>query len=227
MSPEDSAKKAVANTAAEFIQNGMLVGLGSGSTAHFFIERLAERCKKGLEIKAVASSKASWTLAKKLGIPLIDIEKATTLDITVDGADEIDSEKRMIKGGGGAFVREKIVAAMSREMVIIVDESKLVSELGTRKLPLEILSFAHIATAHHIAKCGYQGAFRKNPDGTFYLTDNQNFIFDIQFKEPCTDPENEHETLRRIPGVVDTGFFFNLAGRIIVGFFDGQIVIQP
>ncbi len=227
MSPEDLAKKAVANTAAEFVEDGMLVGLGSGSTAQFFIERLAKRCKEGLSIKAVASSKTSGVLAKKHGIPLIDIEKISTLDLTVDGADEIDSEKRMIKGGGGAFVREKIVAAMSREMVVIVDESKLVPQLGTRKLPVEVLPFAHNATAHHLAKGGYKGSWRKNPDGSHYITDNQNLIFDIQFDEPCSGPEKEHDALLRIPGVIDTGFFFNLAGRVIIGFFDGQIVIQP
>lgn len=223
----DAAKKAVAERAAEFIENGMLVGLGSGSTARFFIEGLAKRCKEGLKIQAAASSESSCSLAKKLGIPLLELEKITTLDITVDGADEIDGQKRMIKGGGGAFVREKILAAMSREMVVIVDESKLVSQLGACKLPVEVLPFAYNATAHHIVKSGYQGEFRKNPDRSFTRSDSQNFIFDITFAELCSDPEREHETLVRIPGVVDTGFFFNLAGRVLIGFFDGQIVIQP
>ena len=223
----DSVKKAVGAAAAELIEGGMVVGLGTGSTAACFIKSLGERCRQGLSIKAVASSKQSWDLAKRSGIPLLDIDTISTLDITVDGADEIDSQKRMIKGGGGAFVREKIVASMSRELVVIVDEGKLVSRLGKRKLPVEILPFSYNATVHHLAKLGYQGAWRKNANGAHYFTDNENLIFDIQFPQPSAHPEKEHELIRRIPGVVDTGFFFNLAGRVIIGFLDGQIVTQP
>ncbi len=223
----DNAKRAVGRAAAEYIQKGMIVGLGSGSTAAFFIERLIERCKEGLSIRAVSSSIASANLAQKGGIPVLDIDKIQEIDITVDGADEIDPQKRMIKGGGGAFVREKIVATMSREMIVIVDEKKLVQRLGKRKLPVEILPFAHLATAHHLTKLGYEGSFRKKPDGKPYITDNGNFIFDIQFPELLDKPEKEHELISRVPGVLATGFFFNLAGRVIVGFLDGQIVVHP
>lgn len=222
----DDAKKSVGYTAAEFIENGMIVGLGSGTTAAFFIERLAQRCQEGLAIRAVSSSSTSAQLAQKSGVPLTDINEVTTIDITVDGADEIDHQKRMIKGGGGAFVREKIVANMSREMVVIIDESKLVSELGVQKLPVEILPFAHPATALHLQKLGYRGEWRRCSNGSLYITDNNNYIFDIQFVKPCCEPEIEHETILRIPGVVDTGFFFNLAGRIIIGFADGGVVIR-
>jgi ribose 5-phosphate isomerase A len=223
----DTIKKAVGYRAAELIENGMLVGLGTGSTVHYFIERLIEKCKAGLKIQAIASSNQSLKQAKQGGIPLLDIDKAVSLDITVDGADEIDPQKRMIKGGGGALVREKIVAAMSKEMIVIVDEKKLVPALGERKLPVEIIPFAKNSILHHIEKAGYKGAFRKNTDGSTYVTDNGNFIVDIHFDSPREKPELDHETLIHIPGVVDTGFFFNLAGRVIVGFADGQVVVKP
>jgi ribose 5-phosphate isomerase A len=223
----DAMKKKAGYAAAELVQNGMRVGLGTGSTAFYFIERLIQRCKEGLHIMAAASSKRSFQLAEQGGIPLLDIEETTSLDLCVDGADEIDSQKRMIKGGGGALAREKIIAAMSREMVVIVDEGKLVSSLGKCKLPVEILPFAKQATLHHIAKAGYKGEFRKNANGSLYLTDNHNLIVDIHFDHLRDNPEEDHERLIHIAGVVDTGFFFHLAGRVVVGFLDGQVVIKP
>jgi ribose 5-phosphate isomerase A len=219
-------KRAVGYRAAELIEEGMLVGLGTGSTAFFFIERLIERCKEGLNIRAVASSEHSRTLAAQGGISLLDINSVSALDITVDGADEVDPQKRLIKGAGGAHVREKIVASMSRELVIIIDETKLVSTLGKCKLPVEILPFAHGSTLHHMQKWGYHTELRMTSQKRPYVTDNQNFIVDIHFKTALDNPEKEHETLLHIPGVVDTGFFFNLAGRIVVGFSDGQVVIK-
>ncbi len=223
----DSIKKAVGYRAAELIENEMLVGLGTGTTVFYFIEKLIEKCKSGLKIQAVASSNQSLKQAKEGHIPLLDIDKVTALDITVDGADEIDPLKRMIKGGGGALVREKIVAAMSKEMVVIVEERKLVPTLGKAKLPVEIIPFAKNSILHHIEKAGYRGSFRKKADGTPYVTDNGNLIVDIHFDTPRDNPEIDHDTLIHIPGVVDTGFFFHLAGRVIVGFADGQVVIKP
>jgi ribose 5-phosphate isomerase A len=223
----DTLKKVVAYKAAELIENGMHIGLGTGSTVFFFIERLIQRCKEGLKIRAVASSEQSFQQAKVGNIPLLDIDKVSSLDLTVDGADEIDPQKRMIKGAGGAHVREKIVATMSREMIVIVDESKLVPALGKRKLPVEILPFARNAIFHHISKAGYQGEFRKKTNGSLFVTDNGNLLIDIHFDILRKNPEQDHETLLHIPGIVDTGFFFNLAGRVIIGFADGQVVIKP
>lgn len=223
----DAIKKAVGYKAAEFVQQGMLVGLGTGSTAYYFIERLSQRIQEGLKIHAVASSERSFQQAKENGVPMLDIDEISSLDLTVDGADEIDPQKRMIKGGGGALVREKIAAAMSREMIVIVDETKLVPSLGKCKLPVEVIPFAKNATFRHIAKAGYLGEFRKKPDGSLYLTDNGNLIIDIHFEKLRDAPEKDHETLIHIPGVVDTGFFFNLAGRVLVGFNDGQVVVKP
>jgi ribose 5-phosphate isomerase A len=223
----DMIKKAVGYKAAALIEKGMRVGLGTGTTAFYFIEKLIQRCQEGLHIHAVASSERSFKQASQGGIPMLDTSEITSLDITVDGADEIDPQKRMIKGGGGALTREKIVAAMSHEMIVIVDEGKLVPSLGACKLPVEILPFAHKATLHHIAKAGYRGELRKRPDESLYITDNGNLIVDIHFDALRTSPEEDHETLIHIPGVVETGFFFHLAGRIIVGFIDGQVIIKP
>lgn len=222
----EATKKAIGEAAAELIRNGMAVGLGTGTTTAYFIESLGERCRQGLKIHAIASSEASLSLARRGHIPLLDPHQVTSLDITVDGADEIDAKKQMIKGGGGALVREKIVAAMSRELVILVDETKLVAKLGKRPLPVEIIPFGAQATKHHLEKNGHHGKWRQTSDGKPYLTDNGNLILDIHFPKPLEEPASVHAAIRTIPGVVDTGFFFHLAGRVIVGFFDGQIVTR-
>lgn len=223
----EAIKKAVGYKAAELIESGMLVGLGTGTTSFYFIERLSQRCKEGLKIHAVASSRHSHEQASKGLIPLLGSDRVSMLDVVVDGADEIDPQKRMIKGGGGAHVREKIVASMSREMIVIVDESKLVHSLGKCKLPIEVLPFAKNATLQHILKAGYKAQFRLDQKGDFFISDNDNYLIDIHFDKLREHPEKDHETLMHIPGVVDTGFFFNLAGRVIVGFADGQVVVKP
>lgn len=222
----EQAKQAAGQEAAAWIQDGMIVGLGSGSTAAHFIRSLIQRCRQGLRIQAVASSKLSAELAQKGGIPLLDINAVPRIDITVDGADEIDPQKRMIKGGGGAHIREKILAAASGEMVVIVDESKLVQALGRGKLPVEILFYGSPATRGKIEALGFHGKWRQNSDGTLFITENGHLLFDLQFKTPLTSPEKIHELIRSIPGVVDTGFFFNLAGRVIIGYPDGTVRIN-
>lgn len=222
----DAAKKAAGEKAATLIENKMVIGLGTGSTVFYFIQNLGLRCRQGLNIQAVASSTASSKQAKKEGIPLADINQLTTLDIAVDGADEIDPEKRMIKGGGGALLREKIIATMSKEMIVVIDETKLSSHLGKRKLPIEIFPFGHRATIHQLEQNGYQGLLRVTSQNVPYITDNGNYIYDIALKVSKIDPIEDHNRLIQIPGVIETGLFFNLATRIIVGFLDGQVVVQ-
>lgn len=223
----EAIKNDVGLAAAALVEPGMVVGLGTGSTASFFVKHLIERCRQGLKIHAIASSQAISAQAAKGGIPLLDPHQVSSLDLTVDGADEIDPQKRMIKGAGGALVREKILASMSREMIVIADESKLVRELGKAKLPVEVIPFGHAATRHHIEKLGLKATLRADREKNPFVTDNGNYIYDIHFDSLRSHPEKDHETLINIPGVVDTGFFFNLAGRIIIGFFDGQIVVRP
>lgn len=222
----ETVKKSVGIKAAELIQNHMIVGLGTGSTAFYFIEHLVHRCKEGLQIQVVASSEQSMKQAIQGGIPIVDINQLVEIDITVDGADEIDPLKRMIKGGGGALLREKIVASMSREMIVIIDEKKLVPKLGKCKLPIEILPFGYLAAINKIEKLGFAGALRKKSDGSFYVTDNGNFIFDVHYDNERNEPERDQERLLHVSGVIETGFFFNLAGRVIIGFLDGQVIIQ-
>lgn len=220
------AKQAAGKAAANLIQNGMLIGLGTGSTAEFFIENLIERCQHhGLKISVFPSSEKSAKLALAGGIPLCDENHVTTLDLAVDGADEVDPQKRLIKGGGGALLREKIVATMSKEMIVIVDQRKLVDRLGGFPLPVEIVPFAHHATMHHIRNLGYEGAYRKTYDGELFITDNGNYIIDIKFPDRCQEPERAHALLKAIPGVVETGFFFDIAGRVIIGYTDGTVKI--
>ena len=221
------AKKAAAKRAAELIESGMLVGLGTGSTAAFFISFLAKRYREGLNISCIATSTQSAEQAKKEGLPLYSIDDMQSIDITVDGADEIDSQKRMIKGAGGALVREKIIASSSREMIVIVDERKVVKQLGGIPLPVEIIPFAHKATISKLEALGYSGKLRMGLSGTVYTTDNNNYIYDIPLKSSHHSLEEMDFMIQSIPGVVDTGFFFNLAGRVIVGYFDGQTKIIP
>jgi ribose 5-phosphate isomerase A len=220
----ENCKKAAAEKAISFIKDGMIVGIGTGSTTFYFIEKLIKQCKAGLNIKAVASSEKTMDIARKGEIPLLDINTVKSLDIYVDGADEIDPEKRMIKGGGGALVREKISANMSKERIFIVDESKLVSKLGQRPLPVEIIPFGSAATLHQLGRLGYKGTLRLKNNAP-YITDNHNFIYDVHLPDNAK-PEMVHQQITAVPGVVDTGFFFNLAGRVIIGFLDGKVVVQ-
>lgn len=203
----------------------MVIGLGTGSTAAFFIAHLIKRCKQGLRVKAVATSDASEKQARLGGIPLLDVNAVTSLDLVIDGADQIDRKKRLIKGAGGALTREKIIAAMGKEMIVIADESKQVDQLGRCLLPVEVIPFGLEAIRSQLAALGYQGKWRQRAEGSFYLTDNGNRILDIDLPSPLDNPEKSHSEIRAVPGVLETGFFFNLATRIVIGKSDGGAVV--
>lgn len=219
------AKAAAGRAAADLIQTDSLIGIGTGSTVFYFINALAERCKEGLRIQTVSTSERSLNQAKSLGIPVIDIDTVLSLDLAVDGADEIDSFKRMIKGGGGALLREKIVASMSKELVVIIDDRKRVEKLGGVPLPIEIIRFAHLSTIHKLEKFGYFGAIRLESNGKPIITENGNYLFDAQLPENFDNPIKEERNIRSVPGVVETGLFIGLAGRVITGFSDGSFEI--
>ncbi len=219
-------KRAAGQAAADLIEDGMLVGLGTGSTTAFFIEALGKRCREGLNILAIATSVQSIRQAEPLGIPMKNADLVASLDVTVDGADEIDPQKNMIKGGGGALFREKLLAQASREMIVIVDETKCVDHLGAHPLPVEIASFVYLSTIARIEAKGYRGVLRMTKEHKIYLTDNGNYIFDIQFKKPIQDPKAVHEELKSLTGVLETGLFFHVAGRVLVGYADGIVKIR-
>jgi len=223
---QDSLKKAVGERAAALVQDSMLIGLGSGTTVTYFINSLIKRCQSGLQISAVASSQRSLEQAKSGGISIADINQVTQLDMTIDGADEIDPQDRMIKGGGGALVREKILATSSKEIVIIVDESKLTDALGNFGLPIEIIPFCYLTTLSKIRQLGFDGKMRYANDGTHYITDNGNYIFDLHTPKVFHQPELVHAQLSVLPGVVETGFFFNLPVRVLVGYKDGSVIFR-
>ena len=221
------AKEAVGQAAADLVHDGMVVGLGSGTTASFFIDALVKRVRNGLKIECVSSSKNSHEQAKKGDIRVFDINEVSHVDVTIDGADEIDPQKRMIKGGGGAHVREKILATSSDEMIVIIDESKLVPKLATNMpLPVEVLFFGSPATKMKIERLGFHGKWRIKNDGNFFITDNGNLIYDIAYDRPPEYPEQDHDSIIHVPGVVDTGYFFGIAGRVLIGYFDGRVEMK-
>jgi ribose 5-phosphate isomerase A len=221
---QNKAKQAAAEKALTFIQNGMRIGLGTGSTSEFFIHSLAAACKQGLKISAFSSSISSQKLAESLGIPLMEESQATYLDLTIDGADEVGPDKTLIKGGGGALLREKILAAMAGEMIVIVDAKKIVKEWGGFPLPVEIARFACQATMRHFADQGFHAKLREKASIPF-VTDNGNWIVDLALDNSMRNPQQLDSQLKSIPGVLETGLFIGLAGRIIVGNEDGTTTI--
>ncbi len=219
MSAEDQ-KKAAAEEAAKHINAGNKVGLGTGSTANYFIEALARRANQGLDVTCVPTSQASRTLAESLGLKMSTLDETPYLDITVDGADEFDSEFRLIKGGGGAMHREKLVAASSQFMVVIADQSKQVKTLGKFPLPVEVSRFGVKATAWKMERAfAYLGLTAKMTvrvrDGKPFITESGNPIIDCSLGA-ITDPEKLEGYLNNIPGVIETGLFIGICGIIYV-----------
>lgn len=212
-----SAHKAVAaSRAVEFVRDGHIVGLGTGSTAAFAIKELGLLVSKGLRIRGIPTSKASEFLAQKFGIPLIDLNESCKVDVTIDGADEIDPTFNMIKGGGGALIREKLVATVSDLEIIIVDPPKLVPVLGkTVPVPVEVLQFGWCIPERRLSELGCAPALRRQ-GGQAYESDNGNYILDCQFG-PISDPAYLDKAIKQIPGVVESGIFAGLADRLIIG----------
>ncbi|PHD61776.1 ribose-5-phosphate isomerase RpiA [Bacillus wiedmannii] len=206
--------------AANLVKDGMKVGLGTGSTVYWTIQKLGERVKEGLSFQAVPTSKETEVLAKQLNISLISLNDVQSLDLTIDGADEIDANLQLIKGGGGALLREKIVATSSKELIIIADESKLVTHLGTFPVPVEIIPFSWKQTERKIQSLGCQTTLRLKNNETF-ITDNKNMIIDCIFPHNISNPANLHTQLKMITGVVETGLFVNMTSKAIIGTENG------
>ena len=227
ISPEivtlDQEKQAAARIAAELVEPGNIVGLGSGSTATYAIRFLGERVRHGLKIVGIPTSQKTKQLAEQLGIPLATLDQHPQIDIDIDGADEIDPQLNLIKGGGGALLREKIVASASRRFIVVGDSSKQVAHLGKFPLPVEVIPFAQSLISKRIAGLGAQVSLRgaANP----YVTDEGHHILDCTFGE-IADPRELAEKLRAIPGVVEHGLFIGMAEVAVIGKDGGVIQIR-
>jgi ribose 5-phosphate isomerase A len=227
----EAQKRAAAARAVEFVRSGMKLGLGTGSTAKHFVELLGERVQGGLDVICVPTSEATHAQAKGLGIPLTTLDDTPALDLTVDGADEIDPELNLIKGGGGALLREKIVACASARTIVISDLSKLVATLGRFKLPVEVTPFGFSATRLAVEKA--IGALqrpgplslRQGKDGHPFVTDGGHWIIDAAL-ERIDDPKAMAHALSGIPGVMEHGLFIGLAQMAIIGGPDGIKIIE-
>jgi len=215
MDSADHAKELAAKKALEFISSGMTVGLGSGTTATHFIKLLGERVRQGLKIRGIASSNNSEQLAKSLSIPIVDFHQTSVIDVTVDGADEIAPGLALIKGGGGALLREKIVASASKKFIVVADSSKIVAHLGKFPLPVEVIPMAAPLVAVKLSALGIRPAVRHHPEGTEYITDEGNLILDCACGQ-ILDPPALAASIRAIVGVVEHGLFLNMADQAIV-----------
>ncbi len=214
-------KEMVGKQAATYIESGMTVGLGTGSTAYYFVEEIGRRVKEeGLDIIGVTTSKRTKEQAEKLGIPLKSVDEVDFIDVTVDGADEIAPDFSGIKGGGGALLFEKIVAEQSKRIIWIVDESKMVDYLGRFPLPVEVIPYGSEQLFKKFEVKGYRPKFRVLENGERYLTDSQNYIIDLDVF-PIKDPVIFGAELKALTGVVEQGLFTNMTETVLIGTPDG------
>ena len=218
-----------AKEAITYVKDGMTLGLGTGSTVDEFLILLSKEIQNGLNICGVVTSEKTKNLSNKLSIPLTTLENVKKLDLTIDGADEIDADLSLIKGGGGALLREKIIAFNSSEVLIIADESKLVDKLGIFKLPIEVSPYEHEVTSFKIMdklnEVGYNGSISlRKDDQNIFITDGGNYIYDLSIGL-INEPDNLEQLLNLIPGVFENGLFINLTKKVIIGGENGARVI--
>ncbi|MBC2182446.1 ribose-5-phosphate isomerase RpiA [Listeria sp. FSL L7-0233] len=215
-------KKMAGEKACEWVKDGMIVGLGTGSTVYYTIEKLGKMVANGLQITGVATSEETAKQAEKLGIPLKSLNDVTEIDVTIDGADEVDADFQGIKGGGGALLREKMVANASLKNIWVVSEEKLVRNLGEFPLPLEVIPFGWKQIKRELEKDAIETNLRKHASGEVYVTNNGNYILDI-VNQTYTDTAMWQEKLAQIPGVVEHGLFLDYVDLIICGKANGEI----
>jgi len=219
----DDEKQLVARASLQFVRNGETVGLGSGSTATYAVRFLGERVQAGLKIVGIPTSNQTKELATSLGIPLSSLDKTTEIDVTIDGADEVDAQLSLIKGGGGALLHEKIVASASRRLVIIADSSKQVAKLGKFPVPLEVITFAQPLVRRKVEALGALVKLRLNADGAPFLTDEGHHILDCHFSAIPDVPALARQ-LSDMPGIVEHGLFVGMATTVLVG--KGKEIIE-
>ena len=214
---KEELKRLAGEKAVEQIEDGMIVGLGTGSTVDYVLKKIGEMVDKGLNIKGIPTSVHTQRLAKELHIPLTTLEENPLIDLTIDGADEVDSNLNLIKGGGGALAREKIVAYNSKKEIIVIDDSKIVKALGIDfPLPVEVLKFGWTSVKKVLEEFGCIVELRKIMDTELFITDNGNYILDCEF-ERIDNPKEIEVEINNIPGVVENGLFVELADEVIVG----------
>jgi ribose 5-phosphate isomerase A len=212
----DELKRQAAVRSVDYVRDGMVVGLGTGSTARHMIVALGERVKKGLKVKGVPTSRETADLARKHGITLIETEDQWSIDVTIDGADQVDPQLNLIKGGGGALLKEKVVAAAARQLIIVVDHTKCVPVLGdTFPLPVEVVPFGWGSTARQIEELGFKTSLRMR-SGDIFRTEAGHYILDVQIARIDRPAELELQ-LNALPGVVETGLFVDRTSLLIVG----------
>jgi ribose 5-phosphate isomerase A len=216
-------KKAAAEKAVGFIESGMLVGLGTGSTIKFMIESLAEKVKNGLDVKTVSTSNATSKYAESLGITVLNFNDVEEIDLTIDGADEVDPNLNGIKGGGGSLLYEKIVASSSKKNIWMVDSTKRVEKLGNFPLPIEVVPFGDNQTFNKLSSLGYKPEFR-SVGGKNYVTDGNHYIIDLHLNI-IEKPDELNNKLMLIPGVVETGLFLEICDVLIIGADDESKII--
>jgi len=228
LSPQDKLKAAAAEAAAAQLLDGMIVGLGTGTTAAFAIDAIGKRVAEGLRIVGVPTSEHTASQAKGLGIPLAPVEKYEWIDVTIDGADEVElGSLNLIKGRGGALLREKIVAISTRKFIVIVDESKLVDRLGSHDpIPVEVVTFGWETTETRLRRIGGNPALRYKPDGGIFVTDGGHYILDCKFG-PLPEAADTERKLNDTVGVVEHGMFLGMAKMVIVAGAGGVRILEP
>lgn len=228
MIPQPDLKRLAAHRAVDYVTSGMVLGLGTGSTTRFAIEKIGEKVRSGAlrDVVGIPSSERTAQLAREVGILLTDFSRHPRIDLTIDGADEVDPRLNLIKGGGGALLREKVLAQNSRENVIVVDESKLVQRLGqTWPVPVEVIPFACTVAQRALTELGATVTLRQTENGAPCQTDQQNYILDARFG-PIEDPYALASQMKQVAGIVEHGLFLNLATRVVVAGRDGVRILS-
>ncbi|MDF0726343.1 ribose-5-phosphate isomerase RpiA [Cytobacillus sp. S13-E01] len=223
-SVNEDKKRVVGEKAADYIKDGMTIGLGSGSTVYWTLKKLGQFVENGMSLSGIPSSKRTEGWAKEFGIPLIDFTDVDYLDIAIDGADEVDSNLNLSKGGGGSLLREKLVDVYANKLIIVVDQSKMVTQLGKFPLPVEVVPFGWEVTAKRIESLGSVPKLRMN-ENEFFITNNGNYILDCQF-DTIENPAELHNQLKLLLGVVETGLFVDMTDIVIVGEDDGVRIVE-
>jgi ribose 5-phosphate isomerase A len=226
MADLERMKQLACQRAAQEVQDGMVLGLGTGSTVYYFLQELGRMVREGIHVTGVPTSIRTAELATQLAIPLTTLDDQSHLDLAVDGADEVDANLNLVKGAGGALLREKIIAASADRFVVVVDDGKVVTQLGERyPLPVEVVPFGHNPAIRALEGLGARVTLRRGTDGQTWVSDNGNYILDCHFG-PMPDPVALQKELLAIPAVVDSGLFLNMTEMAIVGQADGVRLLQ-